>query len=80
MRPDQGPDDELVLIEEVASAFRPRDPRVIAYLSAWHDLSPAGREAAHDLAVRMREVEAALDPDGLSSTVRAVLGRIAGAS
>ena len=68
--------DEALLIEEVASAFRPRDPRRVGVLPAWHDLSAAGREAAFELATRMRAVEAALDPEGYSSTVRAVLERI----
>ena len=41
--------DETPLIEEVAGAFRPRDPRKLGVLPAWHDLSPVGREAAFDL-------------------------------
>jgi hypothetical protein len=68
--------DESELIEEVAGAFRPRDPRTLASLPAWHDLSPEGRERAHALAVEMRTLEAALDPAGRSATVRAVLGRL----
>ena len=68
--------DESELIEEVAGAHRPRDPRVVAFLPAWLDLSPVGREAAFDLATRMRAIEAALDPEGRSATVRAVLSRI----
>ena len=70
--------DESELIEEVAGAFRPRDPRAVAFLPAWYDLSPARREEAFDLATRMRKIEAALDPFGRSATVRAVLARIAG--
>ena len=64
------------LIEEVAGAFRPRDPRQVGTLPAWHDLSATGREEAFELSVRMRQVESALDPQGYSSTVRAVLDRI----
>ncbi|HZU96563.1 MAG TPA: hypothetical protein VFF73_07730 [Planctomycetota bacterium] len=64
------------LIEEVAGAYRPRDPRAVAFLPAWHDLSPENREAAFDLATDMRAIEAALDPEGRSATVRAVLARI----
>ncbi|MCA8925683.1 MAG: hypothetical protein KDD82_27995, partial [Planctomycetes bacterium] len=71
------PAEELPLIEEVAGAFRPRDPRQLAFLPAWHDLSPEGREAAYALSVRMRRLEAALDPEGQSATVKAVLARIA---
>ena len=70
------PGDEAPLIEEVAGAFRPRDPRALAFLPAWHDLSPEGREEAFELSLQMREMEAALDPEGYSSTVRAVLVRI----
>ena len=70
--------DETPLIEEVAGAFRPRDPRKLGVLPAWHDLSPTGREAAFELSLTMRQVEASLDPRGYSSTVRAVLARIGG--
>ncbi len=70
--------DESELIEEVAGAYRPRDPRAVAFLPAWHDLSPASREEAFELATRMRTIEAALDPLGRSATVRAVLARVGG--
>jgi hypothetical protein len=70
-------DPEAELVEEVAGAFRPRDPRAVAFLPAWHDLSPDGREAAHRLSFELRALEAALDPQGRSATVRAVLARIA---
>ena len=68
--------DEHTLIEEVAGAYRPRDPRKLGVLPAWHDLSSDGREEAHALSGQVRQIEAALDPDGYSSTVRAVLDRI----
>ena len=68
--------DEAPLIEEVAGAFRPRDPREVAYLPAWRDLSPGGREEAFERSLKLRQVEAALDPEGFSGTVRAVLARI----
>jgi len=70
--------DESHLIEEVAGAFRPRDPRTLAFLPAWYDLSTEGREAAYERSLEMRRIEAALDPEGLSSTARAVLARIGG--
>jgi hypothetical protein len=70
-------ESESELIEEVAGAYRPRDPREVTFLPAWHDLSPESRVAAFDLATQMRAIEAALDPQGRSATVRAVLGRIA---
>lgn len=72
--------EERPLVEEVAGAFRPRDPRKVAYLPTWHDLSPDARDEAYALSVRMRELEAALDPEGFSGTVRAVMARIASAS
>lgn len=73
---DPGKDREN-LVEQAAAAFRARDPhgRVLAS-PAFHDLDEAGREEAFDLALSLREMEAALDADGLSSTSRAVLARI----
>lgn len=68
--------DESLLIEEAAGAFRPRDPRAVGVLPAWHDLSPDGRERAFELSVELRALEAALDPQGRSGTVRAVLARL----
>ncbi len=70
-------DDEL--IEEVAGAYRPPSRDELVYHPAWHDLDDAGRRRAYELARGLREMEAALDPDGLSTTVRAVLARIRGA-
>ncbi len=68
--------DEEPLIEEVAGAFRPRDPRQLAFLPAWHDLTPEGREEAFQASLELRTLEAALDPQGRSATVKAVLGRL----
>jgi hypothetical protein len=66
------------LIEEVASAWRPVsvDQHELRYHPAWHDLDAAGRTRAYYLACVIRPLEAALDPDGLSTTARAVLARI----
>ncbi len=66
-------------IEEVASAYRPRGRDALRYHPAWHDLDAEGRARAFDRALALREVEAAVDPDGRSSTVRAVLARIGAA-
>lgn len=66
------------LVEHVAGAFRatdPRDGRAQAH-PGWRDLDEAGRAAAFDRAAASRTLEAALDPDGLSTTARAVLARI----
>lgn len=73
-------EDRDTLIEQAAGAFRDRDPhgRVMA-APAWHDLDDAGRVEAFEAAARLRAMEAALDPEGLSTTARAVLARILGA-
>ncbi|MCC6552109.1 MAG: hypothetical protein IT372_03680 [Polyangiaceae bacterium] len=75
--PPGGDPDRERLIEAAAGAYRDRDPHgAIRSHPAWHDLDDAGREEAFELARRLRAMEAALDPDGLSSTARAVLARI----
>jgi hypothetical protein len=73
---DPGEDREA-LVEQAAAAFRARDPhgRVLAH-PAFYDLDEAGRAEAFALATRLRALEAALDPEGLSTTARAVLARI----
>ena len=67
-----------LLIEQVTSAWRPRDRdgRTEGH-PAWHDLSDDGRIAAYQATAILRRMEAALDPGGLSSTAKAVLARIA---
>ncbi len=81
------PDDELpdpedpaardALIEAAAGAWRGRSPHgEVRSHPAWHDLDADGRVEAHDRAATSRALEAALDPQGLSSTARAVLARI----
>ena len=67
-------DDEL--IEQVAGAHRPPSRDALRYHPAWHDLDEAGRRRAFELARALRSMEAALDPEGLSTTARAVLARI----
>lgn len=67
-------DDDL--IEEVAGAWRPRDPRQLRFHPHWHDLSEEDRLEAFDRGRENRALEAGLDEDGLSSTARAVLTRI----
>jgi hypothetical protein len=75
---DGGGDDDELLIEQVAGAHRPVSRDELRYHPRWHDLAPASRERAADRARALRELEAALDPDGLSTTARAVLARITG--
>lgn len=66
------------LIEQAIGAHRPADPGgPIRPHPAWCDLAPDDRRAAFDEAVRARSLEAAIDPEGLSTTARAVLARIA---
>jgi hypothetical protein len=78
--PGSGADDEELLIEQVASAYRPRARDELRYHPAWHDLGDVGRRRADEIARALRKVEAALDRDGLSTTARAVLARIEGRS
>jgi hypothetical protein len=70
-------EEEDLLVEQVASAHRPRAGDELPYHKAWHDLDEAARVRAFDLAHALRPIEAALDPEGLSTTARAVLARIA---
>jgi len=70
-------DEREALVEQAAGAWRPRDPLgTIRPHPAWHDLDEAGRVASFDLAADLRRLEAAADPDGLSTTARAVLASI----
>jgi hypothetical protein len=71
------PDDDL-LIEQVASAHRPVPRDELRYHPRWHDLDAAGRTRAFERGRALRSLEAALDPEGLSTTARAVLARITG--
>jgi hypothetical protein len=71
--------EELDLLEEALGAWRPRDREgAVRGHPAWHDLDAAGRRRAYAETATLRAMEAALDPDGLSSTGRAVLARIRG--
>jgi hypothetical protein len=71
-------DERAALIEAAASAYRAHDPRDgrARPSPAWLDLDAAGRAEAFDVATQARRLEAALDPDGLSTTAQAVLARI----
>jgi hypothetical protein len=69
------------LVEEAVSAWRPRSPvgEILTH-PAWADLPPEARWRAYDETLASRAIEAATDPEGLSTTARAVLARIAMAS
>jgi hypothetical protein len=70
-------EDRDALIEAAASAWRPRAPQgPVRFHPAWWDLDPPGRQAAYEVARQSRALEAALDPDGLSTTARAVMAKI----
>lgn len=66
-----------LLIEQAASAFRERNAwgRIVP-APAWWDLPPEARESVFQLQIESRIVERALQPDGRSTTVRAVLERL----
>jgi hypothetical protein len=68
------------LIEQLAGAYRSSGiaGEVQAH-RAFYDLDEAGRRQAYERSLVLRPIEAALDPEGFSSTVRAVLGQISGA-
>ena len=68
--------DEDELIEQVAGAHRPASRDELRYHPAWHDLGPEARQRAYELARALRGLEAALDPEGLSTTARAVLAKL----
>ena len=70
-------EEEDLLVEQVASAYRPAaGSDGLQYHKAWHDLDEVARVRAFDLARGLRAAESALDADGLSTTARAVLARI----
>jgi hypothetical protein len=74
------PREREILLEKVVSAWRPRRPGGgIGSHPAWHDLDEGGRREAFEAARVQRRLEAALDPEGLSPTARAVLERIGAA-
>lgn len=69
-------DEAELLIEQVAGAHRPASTEELRYHKAWHDLDEADRVRAFERARALRTAEAALDPEGLSTTARAVLSRL----
>lgn len=79
MKDEQARDREL-LLEQVCSAWRPRDRdgRITGH-PAWHDLSEQDRLEAFRMTEELRRMEAALDRKGLSGTARAVMERISNA-
>lgn len=69
--------EEELLLEQVTSAYRERHvDGTIRSHHAWHDLDEAGRTKAFEVTLMLRKLEAALDPNGHSSTIRSLLSRI----
>jgi len=65
-----------ILIEAATTAWRPLSVSgEVRPHPAWSDLDSAGRLEAYEAARALRRLEAARDPEGLSSTARAVLAR-----
>ena len=66
-----------VLIEAATTAHRDRDAtgRILPS-AAWHDLGPEEREKLFRNQLVSRRLERAADPDGLTTTARAVLERV----
>lgn len=72
-------DERDILIEQVVGTWRPTAPDGVRQpLSAWHDLDDAGRREAYRQTLMQRRLEAALHPEGLSTTARLVLATIRG--
>ena len=70
-------DPKDLLIEKAVSAFRERNAwgRILPSPS-WLDLPPEDRDALFARQLESRLIERALDPNGLSTTARAVLKRL----
>jgi hypothetical protein len=66
-----------LLLEQVLSAHRAVGvDGATRSAPAWHDLPTEARETAYEETARLRAMEAALDPLGLSTTAKAVLARV----
>ena len=75
------PQERDELIAAVTTAHRERGPHgEIHGHRAFYDLDDQGRAAAFEQTLRLRTLEAAADPGSLSTTARAVLARLRGAS
>ncbi len=68
---------EHALLEQITSAHRERtvDGAIVSH-PAWHDLDRAGRVEAFEVTVKLRALERAMDENGQSTTVRALLARL----
>jgi hypothetical protein len=67
------------LIEAATTAWRPQGPSgEVRSHPAWADLDAAGRIAVYEATLILRRLEAAQDPQGLSTTAKRVLARLGG--
>lgn len=72
-------DERELLIEQAAGAYRERNGfGELRDHPAWHDLDASGRRESFELALELRRLESALDPEGLSTTAHQILARIRG--
>jgi len=64
--------------KEATTAWRPHGgpSTFVRPHPAWADLDVTAREEVYELTRELRRLEAALDPEGLSTTGRAVLARL----
>lgn len=68
-----------LLLDEATTAWRPRDRfGCVAAHPAFEDLDAVGRAQLHAVVEQQRLLEMSIDPEGLSTTARAVLARIRG--
>jgi hypothetical protein len=76
------PDERESLIEAVTTAHRTIDPftRRVRGHEAFHDLDDDGRRVAYERALATRAIERALDPEGWTTTIRAVMSRLRAAA
>jgi hypothetical protein len=72
------PDERDALIEAVTTAHRTIDPftRMVRGHEAFHDLDDDGRRVAYERTLATRAIERSLDPEGRTTTVRAVMSRL----
>jgi hypothetical protein len=72
------PGEREALIEAVTAAHRTIDPftRRVRGHEAFHDLDDDGRRVAYERTLATRAIERALDPEGWTTTVRAVMSRL----
>jgi hypothetical protein len=74
---ERGPDRQG-RIEAATTAWRPLRRDGIGSHPSWEDLDEEGRKESFERTLALRQLEAAADPEGRSTTVLAVLARIRG--